>query len=146
MKTLKTLSSILLVCCFFISVFALLGIQVEASSQDSVFVFERKRVGYIYFTEERNKDDATGTYVYYVEASGQPYGSYFSVWSQGVNETTNDSGIIYKGQQRKISQYVYEKGKRVCNLGISPRIHDIGRVHGLWSPDSVGSYPYCNLP
>lgn len=45
MKTLKTLSSILLVCCFFISVFALLGIQVEASSQDSVFVFERKRVG-----------------------------------------------------------------------------------------------------
>ena len=146
MKIFKNLLAVMLVCCIFVSIFALLGIQVEASSEDSLFVFERKNVGYIYFTEERSKDNATGTYVYYYYANGQPYGSYFSVWSQGVNETTNGSGIIYGGQQRKISQYVYEKGKRVCQLGISPRISDIDRVYGWWSPDSVGEYPYCNLP
>lgn len=146
MKTKKQLVSILLACSVLIGVFTLVGTEVRANNLDTEFKFENRALGYIYFTAPRQKDNASAVYVYYQSAINQPHGTFFSAWSGGINYTDNDSGIIRVGQQRKISQRIYENGKRTCNLAISPRNFNATLVQGLWSPDTVGDYPYCNWP
>lgn len=102
----------------------------------------------------RKKLDSTATYVHCI--SGPSTGVYFTVWG-GIEISTNYSvpvanctrygqALIYPGQQRFIAQYVYENDYEYAHLGLLTRYAtDVGTtVTGVWSPDSVGSYPYAN--
>lgn len=115
-----------------------------AETKDKVYKFNYIEKGWVYFTETRPKTNTTGTYVSYLTGNTQPKGTYYSVWSAGENDTRNGAGIIYPGQKRKLAQFVYEKGKRDCYLGVSPNGYNSSEISGVWSPDSVGSYPYAN--
>ncbi|HBT65680.1 MAG TPA: hypothetical protein DEB10_13570 [Ruminococcaceae bacterium] len=121
------------------------GLSTSANnSTDTVYSFTTISTGWIYFTETRAKEDASGSYAYYVQGATQPNGTYFSIWSGGTNYTRNETATLYVGQKRRIAQFVYENGKRNCYLGVSPRDYNSSKIAGLWSPDSVGSDPYAN--
>lgn len=95
-------------------------------------------------TELREKTDASGVYVYY--KSGTMDGVACDVLNSENDSMCKKYGIVYKGQKRRVAQYVYENGFRWCKLELtSDKIYSGAGGSGVWSPDSVGSYPYCNL-
>lgn len=108
------------------------------------------------YTNVREKQDASGTYVYYKSATtgltgavkyrvmGSNNQSTPSIYA--TNYTRNSYGTISVGQERFISQYVYEKGQKYAFLS-TPKVASgdpTGTASGVWSPDSVGNYLYCN--
>lgn len=108
------------------------------------------------YTGAREKQDASGTYVYYKNPENGLSGpvkfrvmgsnSQSSPALLATNYTRNGYGTISKGQERFIWQNVYENGKKYAFLS-TPKVASgdpIGTATGLWSPDSVGSYTYCN--
>lgn len=95
-------------------------------------------------TELREKTDATGVYVYY--KAGTMDGVVCDVLNSENDSMCQNTGIVYKGKERLVAQYVYENGFRWCKLELtSDKIYSGAGGSGVWSPDSVGSYPYCNL-
>ena len=95
-------------------------------------------------TELREKTDASGVYVYY--KSGTMDGVACDVLNSENDSMCKKYGIVYKGQKRRVAQYVYENGFRWCKLELtSDKIYSGAGGSGVWSPDYVGSYPYCNL-
>lgn len=100
-------------------------------------------------TKMREKQDASSTYVAvdYTPSGGAKF-SVLGVklgnhGSTSVNCTKNNYVILYGGQTRLVRQYVYERGYTLCELfGDVAKLK--GKTYGLWSPDSVGSYPYAN--
>ncbi len=110
---------------------------------------------YIVNLNGRIKQDATGSYIL-SDSTNVSEGALFSIHgynsqypssaSQVTNCTKNTSARIWPGQARRIRQYVYEWGYTYAFIGGSA-ITNAGVGHeltGVWSPDSVGSYPYCN--
>ena len=108
------------------------------------------------YTGAREKQDDSGTYVYYkYNTTGLTGAVKFRVMGSNsqsspallaINYTRNGYGTISKGQERLISQYVYENGKKYAFLS-TPKVASgdpTGTATGVWSPDSVGSYTYCN--
>lgn len=73
----------------------------------------------------------------------------FNLWvrsmnSGGTNLTVNDHAIVPVAE-RFIRNLVYEKGNRNCKLNVTTAVSGTtGTLRGLWSPDSVGSYPNAN--
>ena len=97
-----------------------------------------------YITESREKTNSSGVYVYY--KSGTLNGVVCDVLNSENISMCKKLGVVYKGNQRLVAQYVYENGFRHCQLKLkSDTIYASGGAGGEWSPDSVGSYPYCNL-
>ena len=94
-------------------------------------------------TELREKTDASGVYVYY--KSGTMDGVACDVLNSENDSMCKKYGIVYKGQKRRVAQYVYENGYDQCKLMVSTSVHDDGGGYGWWSPDSIGYYPYINL-
>lgn len=74
-KSISTISCMLVM----FLVMTLAGAVVSAYSSDSVFRFGPANPKYVYFTEQRAKENTSGSYVYYVEAQNQPNGTYFSI-------------------------------------------------------------------
>ncbi len=131
------------------------------NNHDQVFTFyfqpnsmvDQGQIGY-------RKEDASGTYLRYIDGNAQScmfkvYGgshSYFE--SNCQNETKNGYAFVYRGQTGCISQYVYEN--RYSHYGTAtPYAFLQGSVwavdggvissaKGVWSPDTLGSFPYFN--
>lgn len=108
------------------------------------------------YTGAREKQDDSGTYVYYKSGTNGLTGAVkFRVMGSdsqstpsllATNYTRNSYGTISVGQKRLISQYVYENNKTYAFLS-TPKVASgdpTGTATGVWSPDSVGSYTYCN--
>lgn len=94
----------------------------------------------------RQKKDATATYVYNKEGASFMFKVYGYSHSNGGYEykgDTRQAGRIDVGQRRFLRQWVYENGHAYCAL-YSASIYNYSESSGLWSPDSIGSYPYAN--
>lgn len=94
----------------------------------------------------RLKLDATATYVYNKEGSSFMFivVGYTSINSiSGYPNDTRNPGRIDVGQRRFLRQWVYENGHGYCGL-YAASIYANSYSKGLWSPDSIGSYPYAN--
>lgn len=93
-------------------------------------------------TELRRKEDSSFHYI--------KNNSGFDLYVRSMNGAltvnyTNGNKAIVPGGQYFISNWVYERGAQYCKLNIiSAKSGVTGRVNGLWSPDSVGSYPVVN--
>lgn len=93
-------------------------------------------------SSQREKEDDTYHYIYNY--------STIPLWVEsrttgGVNCTKGGHAIIPRSTERFITNYVYEWGYKPCWLRIYAGAENVsGMVSGLWSPDSVGSYPVAN--
>ncbi len=95
-------------------------------------------------TKEQRKIDASYTYVYY-EGGTKDYFT-CDVLSLAGRSQCKKTGAIHEGERGLIEQYVYERGFRWCKLELtSDKSYSGAGGSGVWSPDCVGSYPYCNL-
>lgn len=94
----------------------------------------------------RRKGNATGTYVYNIEGSAFMFKVVGCSQEGGgvlYQDDTLKPGRIDQGCRRRIRQYVYENGHALCMLWAAS-IYNNSSSTGNWSPDSVGSDPYCN--
>lgn len=93
-------------------------------------------------TELRDKYDSSYHYIY------NKCGIQISVLSysqSNVNCTKSSYALIPANSERFITNYVYEWGYRNCKLSIRGNIPGASvKLEGVWSPDSVGSYPVAN--
>lgn len=115
-----------------------------ANIQDTAWGFAVTSINTEYRTPLREKTNASGVYVFYKT------GTESTLWcdvlnSENQSETRGKIGYVPKGQPRLVMQWVYEDGFRTAKLELGPtQAQGQGGVSGVWSPDSVGSYPYCN--
>lgn len=101
------------------------------------------------YIKPRLKQDASSTYIY-CQPANIP-GSFVlvavmgsdSTSDYGTNVTAKVANARYEGGQRFIKQYVYERGYTYARLRFN-RGDASGDIKGVWSPDSVGSYPSLN--
>lgn len=102
------------------------------------------------YTSSRAKQNTTSTYVHikrvpaaFIRTDVQGYrptsGTGSNYWA---NETIGGTKTLATGQWL-IKQLVYENGGRSARLKLQ-RYSTDGIVSGVWSPDSVGSYPIAN--
>ncbi|MBM7542278.1 hypothetical protein [Amphibacillus cookii] len=102
------------------------------------------------YTRSRAKQNSSSTYVHvkqvpavYIRTNVQGFrptsGTGSNYWA---NETIGGQISLRKGQWL-IKQLVYENGGRSARLQFKKHSTN-GTVSGVWSPDSVGSYPYAN--
>ena len=133
------------ICISLFAISILLGSSLEISyasnHSDEVFLF-LVSPGIIGKSGYRNKEDSSGVYVNY--QSG-PAGIVFYVLSPDnqVQNSGTGAAVMYVGQQRRIHTHVYENGYTSCALA-SNNSTATGYASGLWSPDSVGTYPWAN--
>ncbi len=136
------------------------GFPVSANNHsDTSFEFSLPDWQYVtIYTPGRYKSDTSSSYVYFYDTTDywlQAYGVHFSIWGGESSQTwiencTSPGGygapIIYPDQKRLIRQNVCEWGYDYAFIAASaPTPGAAGACPaGLWSPDSVGSYPYAN--
>ena len=90
----------------------------------------------------RSKQDKTPHYVYNTSKFGYQVISYNENF---VNHTVNKTATVAAGKKRFVRNTIYKDGFRKCRLDITvAKVGTSGNVQGIWSPDSVGSYPYAN--
>lgn len=93
-------------------------------------------------TEYRDKYDSTSHYIYNMSSLQIRAISYAQ---NGTNCTNKNFAVIPANSKRFIYNSIYEWGYRNCRLSIRANISgSAGTLSGLWSPDSVGSYPIAN--
>lgn len=115
-----------------------------ANIQDTPWGFGVTSINTVYRTELREKTNSTGVYVYY-KTGTEPALKCDVLNSENQSETRGKIGYVPKGQPRLVRQYVYEDGFRWARLELRPtQAQGQGGVSGAWSPDSIGSIPYCN--
>ena len=121
-----------------------LSVPASASNyKNTSWSFNVDSTNHWYVTSKRAKLDSSGVYVHY--KAGTVNGVVCDVITVEGISMCNTLGVVYKGNERLIAQYVYENGFRECKLKLkSDTIYASGGASGEWSPDSVGSYPYCN--
>lgn len=95
-------------------------------------------------TASRAKQDKSSTYIN--NRSGFVLNTRVFASANSSNQTKGGVAHINTANgKRLIRQYVYENGYRSCYMGLwAGKTGIIGRISGLWSPDSVGSYTYAN--
>ncbi len=106
--------------------------------------FPRKYVAFTSYayTGVRGKTDNSSHYVY--NKSG------FAIYVHSLDankkdHTVNNVAAIPAGKERFVRNNIYEHKKYECMLQLSTmRMQDDGTLKGVWSPDSVGNYPYAN--
>lgn len=133
------------VCAFCAAALMLAGSALPASAAntgDSLWQYEISYNRMSYTTGARDKQDDSATYVFY--ENGTPSSLACDVLNSENQSMCKKIGSIKKGQEGFIAQYVYEKGYRKAKLKVTSST-TYGGAGGLWSPDSVGSYPYINL-
>ncbi|UTR14972.1 hypothetical protein MM221_20965 [Salipaludibacillus sp. LMS25] len=129
-----------------IMILTLLPAQVSASNHvDTKFAFRVSTSNNYAATPGRAKHNTTSTYI----KIDQVPGAYIYLTVQGfrpshkwVNETKDGRQTATPGQWL-VRQSVYENGGRSARLRFQ-RYGASGVVSGVWSPDSVGSYPRLN--
>lgn len=147
MKAKKLLSFVLAA----IMMLSALSINAFASNTDSPYasgVLPSVNAGKVssYNPYVREKENNTATYIYNQNGDTMNFGVHGTLADGSYDEwdCTRKKGQIAVGQQRFFSQWVYEYGYRYCKL-VCWSIKANTASSGVWSPDSVGSYPYCNL-
>lgn len=121
-----------------------------ANTTDTAFAFSVNVNKPTVYIGGRAKQNSTSTYVHvynvpsvYIRTDVQGYrpssGTGNNYWT---NETIGGTVLLKKGQWF-IRQLVYENGGRSARLKLQ-RVSTNGIVSGMWSPDSVGSYPIVN--
>lgn len=134
------------VCAFCASVLMLASSALPASAlesyKDTEWEFDISYNQTSYTTPKRPKTNTSGTYVYY--ESGTPASLRCDVLNESGKSMCRKIGSIKLGKKGLIAQYVYENGYRWAKLKVTSST-TYGGAGGLWSPDSVGSYPYINL-
>lgn len=122
-----------------------LTVPASASNyQNTTWSFSVDSANRWYVTEKREKLDSSGVYVHY--KSGTLNGVVCDVITVEGISMCKKLGVVYKGNERLVAQYVYENGFRKCHLKLKSDTYTYsGGAGGEWSPDSVGSYPYVNL-
>ena len=135
------------VCAFCASVLMLASSALPASAvnyKDTTWNYDISYNQMSYTTEPRAKQDTSGTYVFY--EGGTPASLRCDVLNASGTSMCRKIGSIGLGKKGLIAQYVYENGYRSARLKVTaPSSTTYGGAEGVWSPDSVGSYPYINL-
>ena len=93
----------------------------------------------------RDKRDSSAPYVYLTTASGQiDIRIVSAVNKNGDGATDATKGVAYmkKGEKRRIRCSVKDVGRVWCTVGVKTPTNQY--LKGVWSPDSVGTYPYAN--
>lgn len=118
------------------------------NSADKPFKFNFHYLNGVIQTEAREKKDASSSYI---KASELPFGGmevringtgtlYRPLWT---NETVGRAYLNVTNAGRFIHQYVFEHKNKYAQLeGRKPGQTEA--AWGVWSPDSVGSYPAIN--
>ena len=134
------------VCAFCASVLMLASSALPASAlesyKDTEWEFDISYNQMSHTTELREKNNTSGTYVYY--EGGTPASLRCDVLNASGKSMCRKIGSIKLGKKGLIAQYVYENGYRSARLKVTSST-TYGGAGGKWSPDSVGSYPYINL-
>ncbi|WP_163578501.1 hypothetical protein [Gracilibacillus thailandensis] len=118
---------------------------------DTSFRFSVSTSNNYAYTGSRSKENTTSTYVNveqvpitYIYADVQGYRpSSVSGTNYWVDETLGGDKVTLSKGKWLVKQLVYENGGRSARLKFQ-RYYGTGTVSGVWSPDSVGSYPYAN--
>ncbi len=135
------------VCAFCASVLMLASSALPASAaniEDEEWKYSISYNQMSYTTELRAKENASGTYVYY--QGGTPTSLSCDVLNAYGKSMCRKIGSIKRYNKGLIAQYVYEEGYHSASLKVTaPSSTTYGGAEGVWSPDSVGSYPYINL-
>ncbi|MDN6768687.1 DUF2712 domain-containing protein [Bifidobacterium mongoliense] len=91
-----------------------------------------------YRTPPRAKQDRSSSYV---KLNAKSNGGSIWAWIETPSSTNVGTAVVNVGvgQQRFITQNVYENGYRQALLGVSDANSDLAaaKVSGVWSPDSV---------
>ena len=133
------------VCAFCASALMLASSALPASAAnitDTKWSFELSYNSTSHVTPAREKTNTSGTYVYY--QGGTPDTLQCDVLNSENQSMCRKTGPIDVGKKGLIAQYVYEEGFRWAKLKLFTS-ETQGGAEGVWSPDSVGSYPYINL-
>lgn len=139
MKKLKKVSTMLLIMAVFLSVSSVGAFA--ANNKDTGYSFTVGN-GRLSRTEYREKTNKTSVYV---KSMSGPYITYFYVLAPNGSIQNSGKGVapIKPGQTRCIYNHVYENGWRSCALAAINNPYS-GQSTGVWSPDTVGSYPHAN--
>ncbi len=122
-----------------------IGVEAQAAGNVADTNLPTQTIGFAFSTAARTalraKQDTTSHYI--KNTSG------FNLWvrslsSTDVNCTTNNRAIVQTGEWF-IWNSVKEDGYSWCKLDITTATSGTkGILRGVWSPDSVGSYPVAN--
>ena len=146
---LKKLLSVALISCATLSSTTVANANAKDSVLPTDYISSTKAV----FTDTRVKDDYSSHYIYNSCGLTLMAVSYYTNPSPDKNVTKDGGAIIMGGSRRIIKNYVretYDKGhgageKCKCRLYLRAYVSgSSGRLHGKWSPDSVGNYPVAN--
>ncbi len=132
------------VCAFCASVLMLAGSALPASAAnitDTVWNFDLAYNHTSHTTALREKTDDSSTYVYY--KNGTPSSLSCIVLNSENQPMWHKNGPAVRGEPGLLYQTVYEQGYRFAKLKLSSS-ETYGGAGGVWSPDSVGSYPVLN--
>lgn len=148
MKLKKLLSVALITCATLSSTMV-----ANADANDSYFPTEYISSTKVVFSDTRVKDDYSSHYIYNTCGLNLMAVSYYTNPSPDKNVTKNGGAIIPGDARRLIKNYVretYDKGhvsgqKCKCRLYLRAYVSgSSGRLHGKWSPDSVGNFIVAN--
>ncbi len=124
------------------------GIALAANHSDTGYSFT-VGPGYGARTEYREKTDSSGVYVYSLSGPRQTY--FYVLNPSGTIKNSGEGvGITYPGNKYRIHTHIWEDRYTDGNVGPTRcALASIdnpfpGQSTGVWSPDSVGSYPFCN--
>ena len=121
------------------------GVQAQAAGNVTDTNLPTKKISFSYDTAARTplrtKEDKTSHYL--KNTSG------FNLWVRSLNSSnvncTYKSYAIVKPGEWFIWNTVKESGYSSCKLDITTATSGTtGTLRGVWSPDSVGSYPAAN--
>ncbi len=116
-----------------------------ANIKNTTWNFNIESTRRTYTTALREKTNSSSVYVKYSD------GTVTSLVCDALNSEGDSMcgsygpGRIYKGEEGRLKQLVYENGFRWCKLKLTCDAPvNYGGAGGEWSPDCVGSYPYLN--
>lgn len=147
MNKMKRYAALFFTMVLMVSVFALPASA--KNNEDVPFIFNFSWTQSTGNTVEGKKEDDSGTYI---KASQIPKDGFQvfvdgkrsdGTWIDCTSYAYGTAFLTVTGAGRLVRQFVYENGYRYARLGGYKTGADKGAT-GVWSPDSLGSYPYLN--
>lgn len=122
------------------------------NNKDTVFDFNVQPNSTVYTNGHfRAKEDSSAPYCHLQIAASNGFNMRILSIDNNLNpysivDATKGTALMYAGQKRLIRCSVRDVGRRYCAIGAKSRNNgdSSGRAMGVWSPDSLGSYPYAN--
>lgn len=152
MKNSKRLVALMLLV---VTIFSAVSVSASASNWQDSYFYNFTLRSYQRYLNPRAKEDASPCYVKITQATHNQAtfvtanGCYSSSSSATrYNCTRNGNGnlvsrvAIYAKHDYLIRSTIYESKYPYASLGFSTSLVGGNEISGVWSPDSVGSYPY----